>query len=540
MLSERVRRDDGWALAALVAVWAVAVALVDPRADVPILDDWCYALTVEELTHGLPFRVSAYSSTFPAAQLWWGALFAWIGGFSFTALRVSTLVLWLGGTLGSYGALRALGIGATAACVGALALFLHPVSFVLAFSFMSDVPFVAWSLLSLSALAAGLRDGDERTRLVGLGLAIVAFLVRPVAIALPAGLFLGALGIEVPRQRSRTALYAVATIVLMAGVSTTLARLVPWAGEGGVQYRVRQLDYLLLVPPIVYAEALLSMLAHVGLAIVPLLVAFGPAPGRRAAVVALAAIATALFVSRFAESAVSAVKFAHTATFEELGAMRPLLQGAPPRSPLGAALAVLATGVGLGAAAVLVDRLIAGLRAGGRLRAPEWTCVAGFGLASLAVAFVLWFFYDRYYLPLVVAAVLLALADARMPVAPWRRRVAAALFLVLALVDVTGTRDMLAYARAVGATAAAVRATGVADVDLDAGYTENGWRLYAHPERLPPGKTPALDVPHVTAAADGMPWVIANAPLAGYHIEREVAVPTWWAYTDRLYVLRKN
>jgi len=89
----------------------------------------------------------------------------------------------------------------------------------------------------------------------------------------------------------------------------------------------------------------------------------------------------------------------------------------------------------------------------------------------------------------------------------------------------------------VTATAAELRAAGVSEIQLDAGYVENGWRLYAHPERLPAGKVPTLDVPHVTAKADGLPWVIANGELLGYRVARVVPVPTWWAATDRLYVL---
>jgi hypothetical protein len=151
---------------------------------------------------------------------------------------------------------------------------------------------------------------------------------------------------------------------------------------------------------------------------------------------------------------------------------------------------------------------------------------------------VLWFFYDRYYLPLVPAAGALALAEGAAPVAAWRRPAGVALLAALALVDVTGTRDMLAFARTVGTTAAELRAAGVPELELDAGYVENGWRLYAHPERLPAGKTPALDVPHVTAKAEGLPWVIANAPLPGYEVVRTVEVPTWWAHTRRIHVLR--
>lgn len=534
----RVRREDGVAVAALVAVWAAVVVLVDPRGDVSLLDDWCYAISVEQILNGQGFRVSPWSSTFPPVLIWWGTLFAWLGGFSYITLRLSTLVLWLAGTLGSYGGFRGLGIRPGAALVGALAFSLYPIAFVLAFSFMSDVPFMAFTLLGFSAMVAGLRSGSERTIVVGLGLAVMAFFVRPVAIALPAGLLLGALALRDPRLRTRTAVLALLTILFMLAASTAATRLFPWGGDGGVQYRVMRLKFIFLVPPVVYLEAGLSMVAHVGLAITPLLMAFGPAPRRATWAAAALVLGLAAVVSQYADAAVSALKFAHTVSIEELGAARPLLQGAPPRAALGHALATIATAIGLVAAAVLGGRLVAACRPGGWLRRPEWVCVAGVGLASAGLCFVLWFFYDRYYLPLVMAATTLVLADAAVPVAVWRRGVAAALLAVLAVLDVTGTRDMLAYARTVSATAAELRAAGIAELDLDAGYVENGWRLYAHPERLPAGKVPALDVPHVTAKADGLPWVIANTPLPGYRVTRTIEMPTWWAYTDRIYVLR--
>ncbi len=527
------------AIAALVAVWAAVVVLVDPRGDVAILDDWCYAISVEQILNGQGFHVSPWSSTFPPVLIWWGTLFAWLGGFSYTSLRVSTLVLWLAGTLGSFGGLRGLGVSTGPALAGALAFFLHPITFVLAFSFMSDVPFLAFSTLALAGMVAGLRTADARRMWVGLGLAVVAFFVRPVAIALPAGLFLGAFALPDPRLRNRTVGAALFTIVFMVVVSTAATRLFPWGGDGGVQYRVMRLAFILMVPPVVYVEAGLSMLAHVGLALAPLVVAFGPAPKRGTWIAAAVLLVLAVVVSQLADAAVSALKFAHTMSIEELGAARPLLQGAPPRSAVGDALAHAATAIGLTAAAVLGGRLVAALRPGGWLRRPEWVCVAGVGLASAGLCFVLWFFYDRYYLPLVLTATALALADAAVPAAGWRRALGALLLALVLLADVTGTRDMLAYARRVTETAAALRAEGVAELDLDAGYVENGWRLYAHPERLPPGKRFDLDVPHVTAKADGLPWVIANAPLPGYRVDRTVPVSTWWAYTDRIYVLRR-
>ncbi len=533
-------RADARAVAFLAAAWVVVVVLVDPRADVSILDDWCYAISVEQLLHGHGLHVSPWSSTFAATHILWGTLFAWLGGFSFTALRISTLVLWLAGTIGAYGWLRALGCGARAALVGATALFVYPIPFVLAFSFMTDVPFIAVLLLALGALVHGLRAARLGPIALGLGLAVVDFFIRPVAIVLPAGLFLGGWMLEDRRLRGRVVATALAAIVVMAASSVALARLFPWGGDGGVAYRVMRLSFVFLVPPIVYVEAGLSMLAHVGLAIVPVLLAAGQAPRRGAWWTAAALVVAALAVSALAPSAVSALKFAHTAAVEELGAARPLLQGMAPRSAAGSAIELLATAVGLAGAAALWERVAAGLRRGGWLRTPAWACVGGIGLASAGLCFVLWFFYDRYYLPLVVVATALALADATAPVAAWRRGLAAALLAALAVVDVTGARDMLAYTRAVNATAADLRARGIPEVEIDAGYVENGWRLYAHPERLPPGKVAELDVPHVTAKADGLPYVIANAPLPGYHVTATVLVPTWWAVTDRIYVLEAD
>ena len=528
-----MRRQDLHATVALAVVWLTAVVIVDPRADVPIIDDWTYAESVERLLRGGGFAVSAWSSTFPAAQIWWGTLFAWIGGFSFTALRLSTLVLWLGTTLATYGVARTLGCRPAAAFVGALGLFAYPVLFVLAFSFMTDVPFVAVSALSLAALCSGLRDRRLARLAMGLLAAIVAFFVRPVAIALPAGLLLGTLALDDRVLRRRAALLAIATAAVMATSSVVAARFFPLAGEGGVAYRVERLRYVLFISPRIYLEAAFSMLAHVGLAIAPVLVAVGARPSRRVLWTAAGLGAAAIVVSRVGPGPVSALKWSHTMNVAELGAARPLLQGATPPGAVGQAIEIAATVVGLVAAAELLARLARGLRPGGWLRNPEWACVAGFGLASAGLCFVLWFFYDRYYLPVVLAALLLVLPEARTP-----RVSAGALLGALVLLDVTGTRDMLAYARVVSATAAELRATGVRDVDVDAGYPENGWRLYSHPERLPPGSVPARDVPHVTASADGIAWVIANAPLPGYRVERTVPVPTWWASGDRIYVLK--
>src|SRR5262249_6789515 len=156
-----------------LGAWVALVVLVDPRAEVALLDDWTYALSVEQLVGGHGFRVSSWSSTFPAAQILLGGLFAMPRGVSVTGRPLSTLALAWAAMVAMRGLLLALGCGARAAALGAIALLLYPVAFVLSFTFMTDVPFVAATLTSLWAFVVGLRDGRPGPILAGLAAAVV-------------------------------------------------------------------------------------------------------------------------------------------------------------------------------------------------------------------------------------------------------------------------------------------------------------------------------------------------------------------------------
>jgi hypothetical protein len=90
--------------------------------------------------------------------------------------------------------------------------------------------------------------------------------------------------------------------------------------------------------------------------------------------------------------------------------------------------------------------------------------------------------------------------------------------------------------------AAAVRdleATGVPAYEIDAGWALNGWRLWAHPERLRPGTDRRYGVPFVTSKEE-TPYLIASAPHEGYEVVRSLPLPhASWQATDRVYVLKR-
>ena len=95
--------------AALTVYFVACSLLLHPYDNLPFVDDWTYAWSVEQLLKIGELRISDWSAHYPLAQILWGALFCRPFGFSFSALRVSTVVLaWLG-ALAFYASSRGLG-----------------------------------------------------------------------------------------------------------------------------------------------------------------------------------------------------------------------------------------------------------------------------------------------------------------------------------------------------------------------------------------------------------------------------------------------
>jgi 4-amino-4-deoxy-L-arabinose transferase-like glycosyltransferase len=168
----------------IVALWIVAALLIDPRGEFPLNDDWAYAAAVKTLLGGGGIRLSGWTTVNLIAQIFWGALFCLPFGFSFTALRISTLVLGLTGVLGLYGLLREGDAGHGTALFGALLLAFNPLYLVLSYTFMSDVPFLAVSLLSFYFLVRGMRKDSGVEIVAGLLLACGALLIRQTGLAI--------------------------------------------------------------------------------------------------------------------------------------------------------------------------------------------------------------------------------------------------------------------------------------------------------------------------------------------------------------------
>ena len=527
-------RDREWpVLLLLLAIWFALWPFVDPRANIPVIDDWVYAWSVEHLLKTGQLQVLDISAFYPIAQILWGALFASLGGFSFVALRSSTMVLGAVGCWAVYLILRELGCRRSTGLLGALALACDPVYFALSFSFMTEVPFVCMSTLALYWYVRAMQRDEAKAVWIGCACAVAAFLVRPIGIVIPLALLPPLLWNRDQRAWLRRRLVP---IVLALIVMVSLQLGMPWM-LGPLDWAAVREGYLrwwFMVPMTSYLRWNVEVLFVSVFPLAPLLLAY-PFSRRRALQVGAAVIVLAVVTRAWLGYFQTPLLNGQTWSLHDIAAR--MMLGGPVESREWALRAVpLVKLTGLFCVAAL---LVIGAT---RWLPPScWTrthLLIGV-LAVLQVVCIngLWLYNDRYY---VVLAPLVAIVVAQALDLDRRAKWIASLLLVAwAGIAISGTRDMLAFNDAAATLEREIEASGVPRWDIDAGYALDGWDLYAHPENLPAGADRRYQVPYVTS--DGPThYSITNSPLPNSEVLRVLPLErASWQSTHALYLVRQ-
>jgi hypothetical protein len=491
----------------IAAVSVLPLVLLRPLQDAPFIDDWAYAWAVEHLLRTGELRILDWSVSLDVAHVLWGALFCAPFGFSFTALRLSTWAASVLGLIGLYAMLRELSVARRDALLGVALVGFYPVYFILSFTFMTDVPFVAVMIWCFTALARSVTRESAGAFGVAVLCAGLAVAIRPIGVFLSGVLLLAAWrpGTSWGPRLGRLAA-ALSPIVLMGLLALVRPGLTAYRADltwiqGSWSWRVAtpmpEPSWL----PMLLARSLTIVIGTVGIALAPL--ALGGLVrdnARRAWPVALpiaAALSAGLVLSPELRSPLDP-EFIWSV--RELGATEALVPPMmTPAQPLGWALGLAITAAVLLALAwvPLVHR-----RPAREARGLVWGAAVYFVLTT-----VLWLFYDRYLLPLVVIVCALRLGI----VGILRPRLAVVGVGLFAAISGIGTWDHLQYSRALWDAVAWTRAAGIEARDLDGGYIVNGWLQYAHPE-------------HAVRAANGDVAVpgVNGVGTTRYRITREV------------------
>jgi hypothetical protein len=536
----RVRTLVPDALAALAVSLVVACASVLVHSDVeaPVIDDWTYAWSVEHLLETGRLQVLDWSIHYPITQILWALPFARVLGFSFAALRVSTIVLAWIGLLAFFVALRLGGRDRITSVLGTCVLFFNPVFFVLVYSFMTDIPFVSVMNVAIACYLLWSRRPSTVTLGVAGFFAVVSFLIRQLGAVLPLTP-VAALPLSKPTTRGAMARdVLVGTVLPLAMIGLAWWSIRRTLGLTSVYTSTGSLKFLFSGQALwprswpIYSAGMLHALLHLGMYVAPLALWALPRTSRKALMWSGAVLTALGVVAVWEASAFTRLLEAREILgLNELGASRSLIHGEAPlrRLPVWA----MTAGVGV----VLVSTLVLLAQFGAALRSTriEARIVAVTTLFQFGAAMALWLYYDRYYLPLLPGAIwlLVNVIDGMRG----SRGVLAAVCLVSAVIAVTGTIDAFRFHVAVVAARDSLVRQGVPAAEIDAGYPLNGWWLYAHPENLPPSWRPESDVSFVTTSRR-LPYVIANSPRPGYSVIRVITWSPLWAAADRVYVLR--
>lgn len=489
-----------------------SAAVIHPFLDLPFHDDWTYAWSVEHLLKTGELRVLDWSAHYPLVQIWWGSLFCLPYGFSFSALRVSTVVLASLAGLALYGTLREFERTRSESLIATLVLFINPVFFVLTFSFMTDVPFVSFAAMAFFFFARALCRGTPHELWVGCIFGACAFFIRQIAIAIPGSLLLYVL--FAPPYRSWKYILPPAVLCLiLIPMPFFLTQIFGMTS----QYAVKTIwvtDYWLhryeqVVPGV------LRIFVHGGLALISITLPMIASLYRQRAF--WGSVAALLFLTGcsilFAGEIPNPLEGMWR--LNTLGKERHLLQGSPAPDFLPSWFNYPLFVLALCSSAGIIVKIITAV--GGGVERPM-SLFVWYTLVHFFLLIVLWLFdawgSDRYCLVLLPPLIVI-LANNQLKSKSTITGIAV-LSVMSMLVSWNETQTSRATAQAV----AWLRGKNVPFASIDAGYVFNGWNLYAHPENLSPGAVPERDVPLVTSG-EKKPYLIAASPISGYRVLRE-------------------
>lgn len=489
------------------------------------------------------------------SQVLWGALFCAPFGFSFAALRCSTLLLSLAGVCGLYLLVRQLNPSRTIGLAAAFTLGFSPIYFALSHTFMTDVPFTSLAILSLLFFWRSLTLESDTHLLIGLFFAVAATLCRQIGLFLPVAFAVTLLvkqGIS-RRSLARALIPAVVVSGALIGFNYWLriTHRLPEKYNGDLELMLNFRHPELLIKLSYFTKNVFVIAMYVGLFMLPFLLftlEFEKA-GRRSSLRSKIAVPLFLaFLLLMIKSVGQIMPLTPNVLIKEgigpitLTDTGILALGHSPVLPAWFWIAITTLSI-LGAAVLLTrtGSVITGTLADFRNLRHDNRRMAGFFFVTAASIYVMPLLFnratfDRYLLPVIaiMCAGLAPAARSRESSSRHLRRPAAMLSLVLlAAFSIAATRDYMAWNRK--RWEALRYLTDVEHISpslIDGGFEFNGLYLYA-------------DDFHGSGKAwwwvKNDKYMIALGEVNGYEVVRSYGFSRWMPRGEgRIYVLRRR
>lgn len=177
--------------AIIIVLFALQFLLINPLGEFALNDDWVHTDTIRHWTQTGEFRMLPFAGPTFYVPILYGAGLVKLFGFSFSLLRISTLVITLALLLIYYALLNKITKNPLWSFVGVLVLWFNPIFYNLTFTFMTDVPALFLLVYSLFLYYKGFDERKPIYLFVASLLSITGFYTRQTNIILfvAAGLY---------------------------------------------------------------------------------------------------------------------------------------------------------------------------------------------------------------------------------------------------------------------------------------------------------------------------------------------------------------
>ena len=473
----------------LIAIYVASILIVNPLGNFPLNDDWSYARPVKSLVEQGDWRPTGFASIPLITQSLWGALFCAPAGFSFNALRFSTLTLAILGIVSVYAFFIANRRQRLLALIAALTLGFNPIYYALSATFMTDVPFTVLAILSSIFFVRCIRGFGYLDLSIACVLAAAATLCRQLGVFLPLGF-----AVAVLIQRGFAARWLLRAILPSVVCLTSLMLFQHWMSiTGRTPFQYASSAALGSLSIRVIAAKCETVLLYLGLFCLPILL-LGSTDRRLSATSTLLRVVPALFGGAFALLSLYFC-FGPLERWMPKGENILIPQGLGPITIPGHWETLpswfwgIVTVLSVLGGTLLVKRMVAtSLVLLQKIRMSDLKeddivqmfCLFAVGAYTFAISVIVLGFYDRYFVPLVPFLLYLSAAEIPREDAGATTRNSAAIVLVafFAIFAVLGTRDYLAWNRVRWEALTKLQQTaGISTGDIDGGYEYIGWFL---------------------------------------------------------------
>jgi len=169
----------------LSLLWILITIVVNPIGNFPLNDDWAYSKDVFVLANQGHLEFVNWSAMTLVSQILLGSFVCKLFGFSFTLLRILTLIIGLIGVLTTYKILKDININERLALFSCILIIANPLFFSLSNTFMTDVYFFTFSVLSIFFFNRSFNSDFKQQIIFASIFAIIATLIRQIGIVIP-------------------------------------------------------------------------------------------------------------------------------------------------------------------------------------------------------------------------------------------------------------------------------------------------------------------------------------------------------------------